>query len=313
MPVEGFARHLVLYRGDDGTAHLFDAHCPHLGAHLGYGGRVVGNQIECPFHGWRFDGRGQCVAVPGVDSIRVRTCLKAWYVSEVNDCVMAWFDPDDGEPDWIMPELPEFTDPAWSRFKLGKDWVIRTHVQEIAENGMDLAHFPHLHRQQTIRAESAGFEARGPMAIHRITQQHNMFGIGKWLNWQIAGSLDVGYIGLGCVVNRAHIREKISIDYCVVFDFLPIDGERVRVHSRYSIRRKGLLTLPLLQIAIRSGGETIDQDVTIWENKAYRARPSLSAVDGPVMPFRKWAQQFYGSHKPKNDESPVGVLTGRAS
>jgi phenylpropionate dioxygenase-like ring-hydroxylating dioxygenase large terminal subunit len=223
---------------------------------------------------------------------------------------MAWFDPNGKEPDWTFPELPEFADPAWSRFKKGKDWVIRTHVQEVAENGMDLAHFPHLHRQQTVRAESAGFETRGPMATHRIIQSHNMFGIGKRLNWHIAGSLDVTYCALGCVVNRARIREKISIDYCVVFDFLPIDAERVRVHSRYSIRRKGLLTLPLLRIAMRAGSETIDQDVPIWENKAYRTRPGLSAVDGPVMPFRKWAQQFYDPCQPSNLESPVGALEG---
>jgi phenylpropionate dioxygenase-like ring-hydroxylating dioxygenase large terminal subunit len=308
MPVKAFARDLVLCRGDDDVARLFDAHCPHLGAHLGYGGRVVGNQIECPFHGWRYDGRGQCVAVPGMDSIRVRAGLKAWHVSEVNDCVMAWFDPDGKEPAWTFPELPEFSDPAWSKFRTGKNWLIRTHMQELAENGIDLAHFPHLHHQQTVRAQSAGFETHGSMAIHRIIQSHNMFGIGKQLNWHIEGTLDVSYYALGCVVNRAHIREKISLDYCVVFDFLPIDGESVRVHSRFSIRRKGLLTLPLLWVAMRSGAETIDQDVPIWENKAYRTRPSLSAVDGPVMPFRKWAQQFYNPSELGNDQLPMGAL-----
>jgi phenylpropionate dioxygenase-like ring-hydroxylating dioxygenase large terminal subunit len=310
VPVKAFARDLVLCRGDDGVARLFDAHCPHLGAHIGYGGKVVGNQLECPFHGWRFDGRGQCVVVPGLDQIRVRNGLKAWHVGEVNGCVMAWFDADGQAPDWTFPELPEFADPAWTRFKMGKDWTIRTHVQEVAENGIDLAHFPVLHHQQTVGAQSAGFETDGPVAIHRIIQHHNMFGIGKRLNWHIAGPLDVTYYALGCVVNRARIREKISIDYCVVFDFLPIDGEHVRVHSRYSIRRKGLLTQPLLRIAMRAGSQTIDQDVPIWENKLYRPRPSLSAADGPMMLFRKWAQQFHSPYQPGHHEAPLGPLEG---
>ena len=48
-----FARDLVLYRGDDGEPHVVDAHCPHLGAHLGVGGKVEGECLRCPFHGWR--------------------------------------------------------------------------------------------------------------------------------------------------------------------------------------------------------------------------------------------------------------------
>src|SRR5262249_47971167 len=48
-----FGRELVLWRGEDGTARLLDAYCRHLGAHLGHGGRVNGNDIECPFHAWQ--------------------------------------------------------------------------------------------------------------------------------------------------------------------------------------------------------------------------------------------------------------------
>lgn len=307
MPMEAFGRDLVLCRAEDGIARLFDAYCPHLGAHLGYGGRIVGDQIECPFHGWRFDGRGQCVAVPGVSSTRVRTSLKAWHLSEVNDCVMAWFDPDGREPGWRMPELPEFTDPEWSRFANGKDWVIRTHVQEVMENGADIAHLPHLHHQQTIRAESMGLEMHGPIAVHRMIQNHNIFGIGKRLNLDIAGPLEITYYALGCAVNRARIKERISLEYCVVFYLLPIDGERMRLHSRYSIRRKGLLTVPLLQLAIRSGGRTIDQDLPILEHKAYQARPRLSEADGPLMQFRRWAQQFYETSQSCLEESRAEV------
>src|SRR5262245_2922867 len=60
-----FGVDLVLFRGDDGAARMLDAHCPHLGAHLGHGGRVVGNCVRCPYHGWEFDGEsGSCTHVP---------------------------------------------------------------------------------------------------------------------------------------------------------------------------------------------------------------------------------------------------------
>ena len=48
--------HLVVWRDETGEAHVQDAFCPHLGAHLGHGGVVKECQLECPFHGWLFDG-----------------------------------------------------------------------------------------------------------------------------------------------------------------------------------------------------------------------------------------------------------------
>ncbi|MBA17767.1 MAG: Rieske (2Fe-2S) protein, partial [Sphingomonas sp.] len=48
-PVHYFGRELVLFRNENGEAGLLDAYCPHLGAHLGHGGKVEGDSIRCPF------------------------------------------------------------------------------------------------------------------------------------------------------------------------------------------------------------------------------------------------------------------------
>ncbi|MEN3271267.1 MAG: hypothetical protein V7636_28, partial [Actinomycetota bacterium] len=42
LPIEYFGKELVLFRTEAGEAVVLDAHCPHLGAHLGYGGTVEG-------------------------------------------------------------------------------------------------------------------------------------------------------------------------------------------------------------------------------------------------------------------------------
>lgn len=56
---------MALFRGEDSRVRAVDAYCPHLGASLSAGGRVLGNCIECPFHGWRFDGdTGKCNHIP---------------------------------------------------------------------------------------------------------------------------------------------------------------------------------------------------------------------------------------------------------
>ena len=66
LPIEYFDRKLVVWRDDDGATHVNDAFCPHLGAHFGYGGQVQGDDLICPFHGWRFDAQGaKVIFAPG--------------------------------------------------------------------------------------------------------------------------------------------------------------------------------------------------------------------------------------------------------
>lgn len=66
-------RPFLLVRDDDGIAHAFDDHCPHRGIPLS-DGTFDGQEIECCYHGWRFDCEGRCVAIPSlVPDSRVKT------------------------------------------------------------------------------------------------------------------------------------------------------------------------------------------------------------------------------------------------
>ena len=54
---------IVLYRLKDGSVACLHDRCPHRSAPLSHG-RVVNGDIECPYHGWRFNGEGHCTLVP---------------------------------------------------------------------------------------------------------------------------------------------------------------------------------------------------------------------------------------------------------
>jgi nitrite reductase/ring-hydroxylating ferredoxin subunit len=56
-------RRLVAYRTGSGRAVVMDGNCAHLGADLGCG-KVVGEALQCPFHGWRYGPDGFCAHVP---------------------------------------------------------------------------------------------------------------------------------------------------------------------------------------------------------------------------------------------------------
>src|SRR5262245_49417717 len=65
QPLRYFERDLVLWRDPSGRAHLANAFCPHLGAHIGFGGTLAGHHLQCPFHGWLFDADGKRVLPTG--------------------------------------------------------------------------------------------------------------------------------------------------------------------------------------------------------------------------------------------------------
>ncbi|XP_040066097.1 cholesterol 7-desaturase nvd-like [Ixodes scapularis] len=127
---------LVAFRTRDGVACVADAYCPHLGAHLGAVGRVVGDCIECPYHGWRFSGTtGACTHAPFAPKVPEFVKLKKWEVHEVLGFVFVWHHAEGEEPSWRIEDIPQITKGDWKLFFrhehrvsiLGKRWpVLRT-------------------------------------------------------------------------------------------------------------------------------------------------------------------------------------------
>lgn len=70
--VESDRTDVLVYRTRAGQLHAIEAWCPHMRNYMPNGlppGRPLtdllhGNDIECPFHGWRFSGQGECTGVP---------------------------------------------------------------------------------------------------------------------------------------------------------------------------------------------------------------------------------------------------------
>lgn len=54
---------IVMFRGRDGTIAVLEDRCPHRKAPLSLG-QVIDGEIECPYHGLRFDGAGICTLIP---------------------------------------------------------------------------------------------------------------------------------------------------------------------------------------------------------------------------------------------------------
>lgn len=282
-PLEAFGQHFVLWRDQEGKAHVMDAYCRHLGAHLGHGGRVVGKEIQCPFHGWRYGGAGECKAIPySPEASLANRGLRSWPVQERNGLILCWWHPQGAQPDYEFPVLAEHGSADWSRYHRHA-WTVQTVWQEIQENIVDSTHFHYLHGVQSLAVVDR-FAPRGPVLDVNI--QHRF----KTPRGVQAGCIQTTLYGPYLATVRFRIGDLAEI---LFVDAITPRGP-CEVELRFSLmaRLRGIespdMSLELIQEAIRQ----VSQDVPIWNHKAHRARPSLAKGDGPVMPFRQWAQQF---------------------
>ena len=88
--------------------------CPHLGANLGVGGKVIGNTVECPFHKWTFDGAGCVTGIPYTDTINKRANLFSFPVKVHYGNLMAWYHPERTAPSFELASVPQLDSGAFT-------------------------------------------------------------------------------------------------------------------------------------------------------------------------------------------------------
>ena len=121
--------HFAIFRRANGNVSIMDAYCPHLGANLGVGGIVRGNCIECPFHGWQFDGdTGQCMAIPYAEKVPSFAKTKVWPSLELNGYVFLWYDVEGRDPSYYPDEIKEIKNGSWS-YKGSTVHYVNCHIE----------------------------------------------------------------------------------------------------------------------------------------------------------------------------------------
>lgn len=294
-------REIVVFRTRSGQPCAMDAYCPHLGAHMGLGGNVAGETIRCPFHGFRYDTTGACVATGYGTKPPPTARAQVWALRETNGIVYVYYDSQNRAPAWEPPRL-ESAQWAAPIFKVVD---LRDHPQETVENSVDIGHFAIVHgytavdQRQDLRIEGPHFHvsyaARRPMPY-----------IG-WLGARVAFEFELDIYGLGCsivtlkvpsfnisarlfVLARPTVKERI--DLALALSMKQIE-DPASVHPLARVIPRQLLQSLIARAIHRSLVHDVDQDRIIWENKRFLDRPALAEGDGPIGKFRLWTRQFY--------------------
>ncbi len=137
-------RPLVMFRGAGRAASALTDRCPHRNVPLSMG-RVRNGELECAYHGWRFDSAGQCVAVPGLVegavSLKSR-CAETWATQERDGFVWVYSSPG-VTPESSVYALPHVNDARYSTVR--RRFEVKAGVHAVVENTLDVPHTAFLH------------------------------------------------------------------------------------------------------------------------------------------------------------------------
>lgn len=297
-------RELVLFRGPDGAPVALDAHCPHLGAHLGRGGTVVDGALRCPFHGFRFAPDGACVS--GYDGHKAPPAarLRAWPARETNGLLLVWWAPDGRAPTFDVPPVDRARWTAWRRHT----FQLRGHPQDVAENSVDTGHLAVVHGYRDVRAE-APLETDGPLLHAWYSFDRPRAFVGRdTLRAQIEiFQWGLGYALVEVTLPAVGLRTRQLVLSC------PTEPGRLDLRLGMAVhevdepgRLHALLSwLPaawfpgrwlaerIADHAISGYAADVEQDLVFWETRHHVARPALADGDGPIGRYRSWVRQFY--------------------
>ena len=316
VPLHYFDTHLVGYRNNSGVMHLSDAFCPHMGGHLGYGhgaespersgwtakaGKVEGDCLVCPFHGWKWDGDGRNVDIPYSEPERMNLQIRQWEVREIDGLVLMWYGAQGEPPTWEMPHLlsedidletdywPIFPDTA----RLWKD--MKFPPQVATENSGDAAHFQYVHGAAGV-PEVQDWECRGHWFRTSYKATWGGHAATTWATPKgpVDGTITTECHGMGLAAGHIESFDEVR----TLAATTPVDKNTSDHRATVWVPRVRGDGSPLDEkVRDRWARQQFSQhvaDFPVWENMTYIAKPPFAATEvRSFRALRQWIETQY--------------------
>lgn len=301
-PLRYFGQDLVCYRGETGRVVVLDAHCPHLGAHLGYQydseviddsgrRRVEQDNIRCPWHGWCWSPEGRNVEIPYSERNHTGKGLRAWEVREVNGWILIWHCALGGGPTWEPPTLPECLEGSdyypydWNR----REWRNQpVQPQMIQENAVDFEHLRYVHRHSgEIHVDR--IEIDGPRFSSWVSTTFTIKGGKKPGAYPGEIQPNIWGVGMGA------IRLSGIHDITHVLNVTPVDEEFSDCFGAVAVRKVPGMSEPgnFARALAEQEHREFERDMVMWGNARFTQPAPFPREEKGFREMRKWAMQFY--------------------
>ncbi|MFN2216830.1 MAG: Rieske 2Fe-2S domain-containing protein [Anaerolineales bacterium] len=287
---------MVFWRDDSGKVFAAVDRCPHRGAALS-GGEVINNNLQCPFHGFEFDGSGKCRLIPangrnGVVPNAVH--LKSYPTFESFGLIWIWW----GTPPSKELPPPEFFDNLDESFYYSSTqdpW--NAHYSRVIENQLDVVHLPYIHRNTIGRGNRTLVD--GPVVEWKgdnklIIYVFNSFDDGNPpLKPSELSPKDSTSVHLEFIFPNLW-QNFISEDVRILAAFVPVDNEHTLLYLRFyqKFMRLPLIGKLVARMAMPSNVYIAHEDrrvVITQEPKAsgLKAGEILIQGDLPIIEYRR--------------------------
>ena len=291
-----FGQEMVAWRAESGELTVMNAYCEHLGAHLGFGGTVVGEVLQCPFHGWQWSHEGRNVCIPYQDRPNRGRRIKTYPVVERNESVYIWHDVQGREPYFDPPDIfAGFNDGSSADDYYPQQRMYRQrlemHPQYVLENGVDFAHFKYVHNTPIVPVFTRHDFAE-PVSFVDFTITFE--GDDNQKIEDIDSRVEAINGGLGIAVTKSYGM----IDNRTISAVTPVDESTSDVRFMVHIGRTPGKDSERAETKAREFGHEVirqfEQDVEIWRHQRYSDPPALATAEHEgFTAIRKWAKQFY--------------------
>jgi phenylpropionate dioxygenase-like ring-hydroxylating dioxygenase large terminal subunit len=298
---------LVFWRDGQGRVSCLRDFCPHRGVALSTG-RVHGDSLECPFHGFLYDTSGRCTLIPANGrNGPISREMKAFNypTHEAHGFIFMWWGQATGElppPRWF-DDLPdgEFT------YATARDpWD--AHYSRVIENQLDVAHVPFIHHSTIGRG--IGSLVDGPLLEWKDVDQFWVY----TFNRQDDGTpprrpaeltrtdkpfrLEFIYPNLW----QNHISDNVR----VMVAFVPIDDEHTLMYLRFyqNFMRAPLLRQLITRLAMPFNVRVAHEDrrvviTQLPKRPTLRMGEKLVQADRPIVEYRKRREELIEAAAPK--------------
>lgn len=291
-----FGQEMVAWRAESGQLTVMKAFCEHLGAHLGFGGKVVGEVIQCAFHGWQWSHEGRNVCIPYQDRPNRGRRIGTYPVRERNEAVYIWHDVEGREPYFEPPDVFEAfqdghtADDYYPQRRLYQQ-RLEMHPQYVIENDVDFAHFAFVHDSPNITFTRHEFV--DPISYVDFTMKFQFAADGgqgpsteSFQSW-----VEAVNGGVGITVTRSWGL----VDGRTVSGVTPVDDSTSDIwFASYIRRHDAAYSESDAQFFAQEVLRQFELDIAIWQHQRYSDPPALATaeVEG-FTTVRKWAKQFY--------------------
>jgi 5,5'-dehydrodivanillate O-demethylase len=167
-PIQVMGEKFTLYRGESGAPYVLDFRCAHRGTQLSVGW-VEGECIRCFYHGWKYDGTGQCVEQPAEDvSFAAKVKIRSYPTQEYLGLIFTYLGQG------ATPPFPRYAQLEQDGVLDVSSYVRNCNYFNTLENGVDQAHVPFTHAKSNFTKFGLNWD------IPKISAEETEYGVAMY-------------------------------------------------------------------------------------------------------------------------------------